>query len=99
MFTNHAVCVMPLCCSVSAHTHLLPRGASTGGSCLGQLCQMMPSHSKAMLQPGEAAGAQGQCLLTEAPAAASAAQLADLGIALAPEPASSSNGCVPAAAP
>ena len=44
------------------------------------------------------AGAQGQCLLTEAPAAASAAQLADLSIALAPEPASG-DGCAPVAAP
>ncbi|KAK9819377.1 hypothetical protein WJX81_001266 [Elliptochloris bilobata] len=48
--------------------------------------------------------AQGQCLLTEAPAAAAAAQLADLHISLAREPgteapsAAGTNGCGPAAA-
>lgn len=48
-----------------------------------------------------AAGVQGQCLLTEAPAAAATAQLADLHIALAPEPnqaPAGANGCGPPAA-
>ena len=47
------------------------------------------------------AGVQGQCLLTEAPAAAAPAQLADLHIALAPEPnqaPAGANGCGPPAA-
>ena len=49
------------------------------------------------------AGVQGQCLLTEAPAAAAPAQLTDLHIALAPEPnqapaAAGANGCGPPAA-
>lgn len=46
-------------------------------------------------------GVQGQCLLTEAPAAAAPAQLTDLHIALAPEPnqaPAGANGCGPLAA-